>query len=82
MNDLNTTVLCNMYDFYRDYTAILSTIQPYDPRHANYSYAQFVALKAMQSACQWVREMACRDACLYVVANLVRTPYNINVHHT
>ena len=61
MNNLNTTVMCDMYDFYRDYTTVLSTIQTDTPLHvkANYSAAQYVALKSMQSACQWVRATTC-----------------------
>ena len=60
MNNLNTTVMCDMHDFYRDYTTALSTIQTDTSTtlhvKADYSAAQYVALQSMQSACQWVRE--------------------------
>ena len=47
-----------MYNLYRDYTAALSShIQPDNTHHGTYSAAQYVAWKAMQSACQWVSEI-------------------------
>ena len=51
--------MCDMHDFYRDYATALANIRPDTPDSirvkADYSAAQYVALKNMLSACQWVR---------------------------
>ena len=51
--------MCDMHDFYRDYSTALANIQPNTDTSlhvkADYSAAQYVALKNMQSACEWVR---------------------------
>lgn len=52
--DTSLKAMCNMYELYRDNSLFLSTAQPDDPLHAFYSSAQFVAWKAVQSACLWV----------------------------
>ena len=60
-DNLNTSisVMCDMHDFYRDYSTALANIQPNTNTSlhvkADYSAAQYVALKNMLSACQWVR---------------------------
>ena len=51
--------MCDMYNFYRDYSTALANIHPDTPDSirvkADYSAAQYVALKNTLSACQWVR---------------------------
>ena len=56
--------MCDMYNFYRDYSTALANIRPDTPDQdsirvkADYSAAQYVALKNTLSACQWVRAIA------------------------